>query len=100
MQPQKPAAPGYGGNYNFRPLENTPSAEATPPNRSVVPAQPVQPEPPVYAEPPPAMATGQAGNVQPPVQAQSQVPDTVMHEGHALKFRPLDKPGYPPAPQQ
>ena len=100
VQPQTPSAPGYGGNYNFRPLENSPSAETAAPSGSAVPAQPMQPQSPAHAEPPPAMATGHSGDTQPAVQVQSQMPDTVMHEGHALKFRPLDKPGYPPPPQQ
>lgn len=100
MQGQAPPAPGYSERYTFRPMENPPSTQGTPVTEPAVPAQAPPPNPPAYAEQPPPAQTDRSEHTRQSVHTPASIPDTVMHEGHALKFRPLDKPGYPPVSQE
>jgi hypothetical protein len=87
-----PPIPAHGERYYFRPLDSNPPPGA---NRSP-PAPPAsQRFSPAYTEQGPAEPTTYPGQAQQTAQPDTEQ-TTVIHEGRAMKFRPLDKPGYTP----
>lgn len=90
-----PPNPASGERYNFRPLDNPPpAADTASPAPMQEPQAPLNYEPAYTEQIPPGPIDYSAQTQQTTQPATEQ--NTVIHEGHVMKFRPLDKPGYTP----